>query len=152
MTRLKKEILGPWHKRLLYGVCALLWLSGTVWLYLRYGTQVRDGFGPQVHPAQAIVLKLHGATAMVFLVIFGTLLYHIPPGWRKKQQRPSGVSLMTVCGILILTGGGLYYVGDDQLRNLTSVVHSVVGILFPLIVFLHVWRIIRRRAKRNHGV
>ncbi len=147
MTRLKKHVLTPLHKKMLYGISALLWSSGVVWLYFRYCPPMRCDFGPQSHPAQTLCLKLHGAAAMVFLVILGTLLYHIPPGWRKKRQRPSGVSLLAVCCFLILTGWGLYYTGNERLRDLTSAIHSVLGVLLPLIIFLHVWRIVHRRSK-----
>ena len=147
--RFKKHVLEPWHKKLLYGVSVLLWLSGSVWLYFRYSPLMRGEFGPQSHPAQTLCLKLHGAAAMVFLVILGMVLYHIPPGWRKKRQRPSGVLLLAVCGFLILTGWGLYYAGNDQLREVTSAIHSILGFLLPAIIFLHVWRIVRRRSKRK---
>ena len=149
MTRLKKHVLEPWHKKLLYGISAFLWLSGIIWLYFRYSPPMRGEFGPQSHPAKTLCLKLHGAAAMIFLVILGVVLYHIPPGWRKKRQRPSGVALLAVCGFLILTGWGLYYAGNDRLREVTSATHSILGLLLPTIIFLHVWRIVRRRAKRK---
>ena len=133
---------------MLYGVSAILWLSGAVWLYFRYCHQALEEFAPQSYPAEALVLKLHGAAAMIFLVIFGALLYHIRPGWRKKYQRPSGMLLLTACGLLILTGWGLYYLGNEKLRNLISTIHSIFGILLPVIIFFHVWRIVQRRAKR----
>ena len=149
MDQPKKEVLESWHKKMLYAVSAVLWLSGIVWLYFRYYAESRDEFGPQAHPVQAMSLKIHGMAAIVFLIIFGTLLYHIRPGWRQKQQRPSGVSLLTTCIILILTGWGLYYVGDEQLRSLTSIIHCILGLSLPGIIFFHVWRIVRRRFKNG---
>ncbi len=146
MARLKKQVLGPWHKRSLYLVCGLLWLSGVFWLYFRYCVHTSNEFGLQTHPAQAVILKIHGALAMGFLIVFGSVLYHIKPGWRQKSQRPSGTSLLIVCGILILTGWGLYYVGGDELRNWSSLSHSILGFLLPLIIFLHVWSVRNRKG------
>ena len=149
MTRLKRYVLRPHHKEILYGISALLWLSGAVWLYFRYYPPMQGEFGVQSHPAQTLCLKLHGAAAMGFLVILGMALYHIPPGWRKKRQRPSGVSLLVVSCLLILTGWGLYYTGNDQLRSFTSLSHSILGVLLPVIIFFHVWRIVQRRSKKK---
>ena len=147
MVQWKKAVVGPFQKQGLYISTAVLWLSGTMWLYFRYCRQSQGEFGPQSHPAQAMLLKLHGAAAMAFLMVFGALLYHIQPGWKDKLQRLSGLPLLVLCGLLILTGWGLYYVGDDTLRNLTSIIHSILGLLLPVIISLHVWRIVRRRAR-----
>ena len=82
--------------------------------------------------------------SIVFNVL-GLILYHIKPGWRQERQRPSGVLLLTVCVILILTGWGLYYVGGDELRNWISISHSILGVLLPLVIFLHVWSVRHRK-------
>ena len=147
MTHLRKQVLGPWHKRLLYSAGAFLWLSGAVWLYFQYGVPAQEENLFQLHSIRAFLLKCHGAIAMVFLVVLGSVFYHIPPGWQKKSQRVSGVTLITVCGLLIMTGWGLYYLGNEQWRNSTSLIHSVVGLLLPAFIFIHVWKIVRQRKK-----
>ncbi len=135
-----KVLLTPWQKRMLYFSTALLWLSGALWLYYKYFGQMQGDYGLQAHPAQPLLLEIHGAAAMAFLMIFGILLnQHVPEGWKQGQKRPSGVSLITFCGILILTGWGLYYLGNEHLRHWTSVFHSVFGLLLPGLIFLHVW-------------
>ena len=141
MTSLRKNVLKPLHKRMLYAVILLLWISGVVWLYLRYFVQIQGEYGPEAHPAQAMLLKLHGAVAMIFLIVFGSILYHIRPGWKTKSQRPSGVSLLTTCIVLILTGWGLYYIGHEKIRYLSSAIHSILGFFLPVIIFLHVWNV-----------
>jgi hypothetical protein len=124
-----KVLLAPLHKQLLYVVIALLWLSGAVWIYL-YETS----------PSRPLWMKIHGAAAMVFLILFGTLLMqHVPEGWRQDRQRSSGVSLLGLCGLLIVTGWGLYYWGDDTLRQWTTVIHTGVGLALPVLIWLHVW-------------
>jgi hypothetical protein len=82
-----------------------------------------------------------------FLVLFGTLLpTHVQPGWRQKRQRPSGLSLITASAILALSGWGLYYVGQETLRNATSILHSVIGVVAPLLIEVHV-----RADRRKRG-
>jgi hypothetical protein len=134
-----KVLLKPLHKRALYLATAILWLSGALWLYYNYFVHVQGDYGPQTHPAQPILLEIHGAVAMVFLVILGTLLtQHVPAGWKQKHQRPSGVLLLAISGFLTLTGWGIYYLVGDNLRRWTSWTHSIVGLALPLIIFIHV--------------
>lgn len=128
------------HRRALYGVCALLWVSGACWLYLTYfAGGVVDAAAPA--PPPPLLLELHGAAAMAFLLVFGSLLpAHLPNGWRKKRQRPSGLALVGISAILVVSGWGLYYFSQEGLRSATSVVHSVLGILLPFVMGVHVWR------------
>jgi hypothetical protein len=120
--------LGPRLKSWLYGLTSALWLSGAIWLLL-----------PQAHPAQALGMRIHGAAAMGFLMVFGALLFgHIPVGWREGRQRPSGAPLVALCGVLVLTGWGLYYFGNESLRHWASWIHSAFGLLFPLFLILHI--------------
>jgi hypothetical protein len=149
-VRLRKDVLGPLQKNIFYAISVLLWLTGAVWLYFRYAMDAQEEFGFQSHPSQSVVLQIHGAVAIGFCIILGSSLYHIRPGWKKKLQRLSGVLLLTVCAILILTGWGLYYLGDEQIRNLTSLTHSLLGVFLPVLIFFHVWRIIQQRSKTSN--
>jgi hypothetical protein len=126
------------HRRALYGVCALLWVSGACWLYFTYLAGV-DVDAPALPPPA--LLELHGAAAMAFLLVFGSLLpAHLPNGWRKKRQRPSGSAVVGSSAILVVSGWGLYYFSQEGLRSATSVVHSALGILLPFVMAVHVWR------------
>src|SRR5258706_4667798 len=98
-----KLLLEPLQKRALYLTTAILWVSGGAWLYLL-----------ETDPARPLWMKLHGAAAMFFLIIFGTLLMQpVPLGWQQDNQRPSGASLIAVCRVLIATGLALHYVGGQ---------------------------------------
>lgn len=131
--------LGRWHQRLLYGITGLTWLSGAVWLYLRYFRQVQGDLGLEANPAQPLCLEIHGAAAMVFLILFGSLLqHHVPSGWRQERQRLSGILLIASCSLLALTGWGLYYLGSLSVRHWTSLIHSAFGLLLPMAIALHV--------------
>ncbi len=143
MDQSKKVKIESAHKRFFYSVCLVLWLSGALWLYVRYCLRTSVDITDQSYSYLSLLLKIHGAAAMVFLVVWGALLYHIFPGWNNRRQRPSGVSMVITCLVLILTGWGLYYIGNDGLRNLTSLMHSIFGIIFPVVIFFHVFRVIR---------
>ena len=140
----RSPTLAPLQKRALYAVTALLWLSGAVWLGFSLW-QKTFALESETFSAQPLLLEIHGAAAMAFLIVFGTLLPgHLPLGWRRKQERPSGVSLLVACGALIISGWGLYYFGLERLRSATSLVHSAFGICLPLAIGLHVWLVKRK--------
>ena len=86
-----------------------------------------------------MLLRIHGAAAMAFLIVFGTLAQiHIRAGWRQRRNRLSGGFLVGTCLVLILTGWGLYYIGYEPLRQMGSFIHSYLGLLLPLVIYLHV--------------
>jgi hypothetical protein len=145
MNSFRRSVIQLWQKQFLYGLCAVLWLTGIIWLYFRYIYKTDEGQF-QTHPAQSISLIMHGFAAAGFLIIFGSLLFHIPQGWRQTVQRPTGISLLTICLILILTGWGLYYLG--QQREMISLIHWCIGVLLPVLLFCHVWRL-SKRINRN---
>ena len=64
---------------------------------------------------------------------------HVPAGWKQGEQRPVGGSLLAFCALLTVSGWGLYYVGNESCRQWTSGFHYVVGVLLPVVIFLHVW-------------
>lgn len=132
-------LVGPRQKRILYIITALLWASGAAWLYFRYFGQVQTEFGLQASPVQALSMRIHGAAAMAFLMVFGAfLLEHVPAGWNENRQRPSGSTLLGVCAVLTVTGWGLYYLVDKGTRQWVSVIHGGLGLLLPAIIAAHV--------------
>jgi len=124
MKHLKLLLLGPRQKFFLYLGTSVLWATGAWWL---------------ARPAP-LWMKIHGAAAFVFLLVFGSLLYqHVPAGWAHEKQRGSGGGLIALCGTLILSGWGLYYFGNEDLRRWTSGLHSYLGLALPILITLHVW-------------
>ena len=138
--------LTPTQKRALYLSSTVLWLSGVLWLCGEYWTAASNGFGSGSHSGQAFWLKVHGAVAMLFLMVFGSLfIRHIPVGWQQRRQRPSGVPLLSVCAVLILTSWSLYYGGNEDVRHWTSLIHWGLGLALPVMIAVHVW-LGRRKA------
>jgi hypothetical protein len=122
----EKVALSTFQKRVLHLTVLGLWITGTVWL---------------INSTLSLAMKLHGAAAMVFLIVIGTLLpRHIVLGWKRGEHRGSGGFLVSVCGVLIVTGWGLYYSGNEALRNLISSLHGYLGLALPIIVWFHVWQ------------
>jgi len=123
-----------------YGVLGVLWLTGMVWLGLR---------AAHAEPGEldSWSLRIHGAAAMGSLLIFGILLpTHSQPAWNRARNRVSGGLVIGTATLLVASGYGLYYFGDEALRRATSIVHSIVGGLLPAAIVAHV--VIGRRSRR----
>lgn len=82
--------LTPWHRLLLYGISALLLVSGSVWLAVHY--TVGAGAGELPHRVEIWAIRVHGMAAFGALFMLGLLASaHVPQGWRiTSRHRRSG--------------------------------------------------------------
>lgn len=129
----------PSHKKILYVVFTLLWLSGALWLAFHYFMRVEGDFGMRPHPAEIWWLRMHGL--MVFAVLFalGTVLpVHAKRAWQLKKNRPSGVFMKTLFLWLALSGYALYYFASDYNENWLPVLHWGAGISVPVVIVMHI--------------
>ena len=115
-----------------------LWLSGGLWLLCHYFGQGRGELGMEPHPLEPWLLKLHGACAFGTIWALGMLWgVHIVPGWTAGERRRSGAVMLGLALWLVLSGYLLYYVGQEQVRAITGLLHWSVGLLIPIILFAH---------------
>jgi hypothetical protein len=114
-----------------YLIFGMLVLTAGVWLWGQSNLS-SDSAVP------SLMMKIHGAAAMAALVLLGALLNHIRRGWTSKKNRVSGVTLLAAILFLIVTGYGLYYSGDEQLRSLISRSHTWIGLGLVLLIPAHV--------------
>lgn len=135
------------HERWTYGVLAAVYFTGVAWLVLRYGVR-DDGLESGWSIARVWALRAHGAAAMATLVAVGTLLaVHVPGGWRLRSNLRSGIGMLAVMALLVLTGWLLYYASGETLRAWSSWVHIAIGAAAPLGLVWHL--AYRRRAKTS---
>jgi hypothetical protein len=130
-------LLSARRRRLVYALLGGLWASGGAWLVLRYFMQ-RDGeFGPTPHPLTAVMLTIHGAFAMAALAVLGFVWgVHVVPAWRRGHRRVTGIALVALFVLLAASGYGLYYLGGENARAATSLVHWILGLvaIVPFVV------------------
>jgi hypothetical protein len=138
MLHTKSGRLSWWQLWLIMGSGTILWLTGAAWVLLHYFGEIQGEFGPETNPAQPWLLRIHGLVLIPAILVLGSLLVvHIPKGWNDKGQRIVGIMLTALFGILVISGYMLYYVGDDGLRNWSSLFHWMVGIVAPAIFLWH---------------
>jgi hypothetical protein len=130
--------LARWQIWLLGVSGLLLWLSGCLWLWLHYYGQVPGDFGPQTHPLEPWLLRLHGLMMIPALLGTGGLFVaHIPKGWKYRFQRVPGSLLAALLLVLTFTGYMLYYASGDGLRSSVSLLHWITGLSLPAFALWH---------------
>lgn len=146
MTRRRPTNLPHWQELAVYVSFGLLLATGIAWLVFDTWVRVQGDFGSEHHPAEHMVLIAHAIGAYAFLIILGAMIpVHIPLGWNQRRNLVTGVILVAVCALLGLTALGLYYVGEDRVRDWTSLIHWTVGLGALPALLLHVTR---RRSRR----
>jgi hypothetical protein len=128
-----------------YAVGLGLWMSGAFWLVFHYFVVHESQFGPSPHPLEPWWLKLHGAFAFAGIWTFGLLWgVHVVNGWSAGRRRRSGAWLVGILACLTVSGYLLYYLGDEQLRGIASLLHWSIGLACPLAFLVH--RLVPHRA------
>ena len=138
--------LSPRLRAWVHGTTCALFLTGIAWWALHRWGAIETGFGETTNPAAPWVLRVHGAVAMLMLVVLGILgPLHVRRGWHANRNRRSGAGLVATMTVLTITGWLLYYAGGERLRSTASALHLWLGFLLPLIVVIHIW--LGRRAR-----
>ncbi len=118
--------------------------TGLTWYYLQHWGQVEGEWGDLApHPWQKNLLRVHGASAFAVLMSCGFLIArHLPPAWRTRRQRLSGLPLTALIGIMITSGYALYY-GSEEVHALAGQIHLYTGLSLPWVLIAHILK--RRR-------
>lgn len=136
------------YRRFFYGFLALSLCSGVLFFIFNQWVEIEGEFGPQKHPLQAVFIRVHGAAAFFMLMSFGALLAaHIPYGWKSTRSRKSGIFIGALAFLQILLGYLLYYLANESIRQYTSYVHILFGLVMPLALYLH----LRQRKKTRQS-
>jgi hypothetical protein len=133
-------------RQALYGMTALLFVTGAVWLV---ASPLKEAAPDPWAAVTVDLLMVHGGAAMLMLVLLGALLpFHARVGWRRRRNRVTGALMLTGNGLLVVTAFGLYYLGAETLRHWVSVLHIVIGIGLPVLLAIHVL-VGRARSERS---
>ena len=132
----------------LYAAFTILFVTGVVWLI--GNARMDSPNGDFWQDVSAKMLVVHGGTAMLALIMLGALIpIHIQRAWRGRLNRLTGIAMVTVNTVLVLTAFGLYYAGSDTLRGWISDIHIAVGLAFPAVILVHI--VIGQTRKRASG-
>ena|SRR5437764_13558448 len=139
--------LSPLHRATLYGSFAVLTASGMLWALFHDAPPLMGIGGRAWHTAEPFLLALHGAAAMLTLLVLGSLApQHVKWAWKGRLNRSTGALMIATQALLIATGYALYYAGGEDSRVVASDLHLAVGIGVPLIL---VWHVVEGRRRRR---
>jgi hypothetical protein len=134
-------------KNSIYAALGLTWGSGVLWIILHYFFWRQGDFGDEPPALEHPMLVLHGACAFAMLWLAGWLWNaHVQPWWSSQRRRGSGIVLIALGAVLIVSGWLLYYAGGDEVRRWTSVVHWAIGLALAVPVLVHALRAGRYRS------
>ena len=123
-----------------YGVGALLWLSGAAWLVLHYVFPQSTEFGPLPNPWEAPLMRLHGLIAVCGVFLIGWMMAaHVTARWASERNWRSGLVLGGAALLLILSGYALYYTTGSP-HDAAALAHEAIGVLSPIAALAHWWR------------
>lgn len=138
MSRIHRPGRMPVWQRwsVLFGMCAcaisgLLFLLGHEW-----------AVGPKFLGGR-YMLTLHGVSANMAVFLFGTVVIgHVRVGLNVRRQLFSGISNLALLVVLIASSWLLYY-GSEEWRDDTVLIHWCVGIMFVVMLFVHLLPLMR---------
>ena len=129
------------HRRWVYWSSTALFATGALWLVFHYFLRQHGEFGETPHPLEMWWLRLHGACAMLALIVMGSLLpIHVRRGWHQRKNLLAGMVVVGILVLLIASGYALYYYGGEDARPLISAFHWIVGLGAPLALIWHILR------------
>lgn len=138
MKRIALHFPRVW-KAALYAVILTSWLTGSLWFYLHRWVLIEGEFGEEHSAWEPVLLKIHGASAMLMTIYFGYLLAsHVPTGLRSRRNQLLGWLLLGSVALLIATSYGLYYIGGESFRSVVSWSHLSIGLCLPLVLGMHI--------------
>ncbi|TLZ32797.1 MAG: hypothetical protein E6K32_18760 [Gammaproteobacteria bacterium] len=120
--------------------CALLWLSGAVWLVVHLTLEQPTPFGPLPSPWEPLLLKVHGLLAVVGVFLLGWIMAdHLTERRALGRNYRSGVLLAGTAALLVLTGYALYYT-TGRVHEVAARTHDFLGVGSLLLALAHWWR------------
>lgn len=141
------------YRRILYSLVLVSWCSGIAFFIFSRYVLIEGEFGPEKHPWQFPLLKLHGAAAFMMMMSLGAVITsHIPAGWRTGRHRVFGSILLASVTFMVLSAWALYYLSNDTNRELIGNIHAAVGVMLPFTGFWHVLQGIKSKRKRASGI
>jgi len=130
------------------GSTALVGATGVAYALVRYLPRPPDPADPLAvsHPWEPVLLKLHVATAPLFVFALGLVfLRHIWAHWRRGLEtgRRSGLAGVVTAAAMIVTGYALQVLAQPSWIRWTGWGHTAVGGAYLVLFALH-WRATRR--------
>ena len=117
----------------------VLWLAGAAVFVLKHFFPASTEFGPAPNAAAAPLLVVHGIVAVLVTFLFGLITAaHVGAMRRVGADRASGLWLLWLVAILIVTGFAGFFLVGDSVRDWNGLLHGLLGLalIAPWLVHL----------------
>jgi hypothetical protein len=140
-ARLPRVAMSRALRRTLLTVCALLWLSGALWLLVHWLFPQHNAFGLLPNPWEAPLVHLHGIIAVAAVFLFGWVgAAHIRARWSQSANRTSGLWLLGCGAVLVISGYALYY-STGAPHDAAAALHEWLGLAALGVALTHWLRV-----------
>lgn len=124
-------LLPAWQRTPTHLILVICAFSGLLY-FLKRELQI-DVLWTEAHS----LLVTHGVSSALALLAFGAVLpAHLRAAWIAKRNRASGILMVGVMSLLMLSGLLLYY-GSEEIRDSVVLTHLVVGFAAFAVFILH---------------
>lgn len=157
----------PFERWAVWSTSVATFVTGLVYLWLKYMMVSDDPFAVVNHPLQPAVLKAHILVAPLLVFSIGLVtLRHV---WRHMRShmpegRRSGLLTVFVLGPMILSGYLIQALTDEGWLKAMAISHIVLGLVYGLGLLAHQFaaggrkaravrteeRRVRKRRRRQH--
>ncbi len=132
--------LTPLQKWFLHVAVILSTVTGALYAWMKYFVESDDPFAVANHPWQPTLLHLH--IVAVPLLVFGLgwiASVHIGPKYRSRTRiaRKSGLIMMAIAGIMILSGYLLQVFTGELVLEISAWTHWISSCVFVLGYLVH---------------
>ncbi len=80
----------------------------------------------------------HCCAAFLTMLLLGSLLsVHVRAGLHRRQNLLTGVSLLVLLALAMMSAVGVYYFGNEDLSLAASILHASAGLLILITVLAH---------------
>ena len=130
----------PFERWAVWGTSVATFLTGVIYIWLKYLMVNDDPFAVVNHPWQPAVLKAHILVAPLLVFSIGLVtLRHV---WRHlrsttREGRRSGVLTIVVLGPMILSGYLIQALTEEGWLKAMAISHIVLGVVYGLGLLAH---------------
>ncbi len=130
----------PFERWAVWGTSVATFLTGVIYIWLKYLMVSDDPFAVVNHPWQPAVLKAHILVAPLLVFSIGLVtLRHV---WRHlrsttREGRRSGVLTIVVLGPMILSGYLIQALTEEGWLKAMAISHIVLGVVYGLGLLAH---------------
>ena len=134
------------YKNIFFIILATSWCSGLSFFILDNLFTITGEFGPEKHPWQYPIIKIHSAAAFLMMISYGFFLgAHAKKNWKLNPKLISGIIVSIMPFLLAISGYLLYYIASDLSRSIIGYIHFAIGFTLPLILVIHIINVVKKK-------